>query len=85
MGRESRGYYYEQATFDGRWIPVWAAEAPNIKKGRLVRADATGPLVRGLKPVPEGLENLTLFQLQAVLSPDGGLRATGPKTPAAGG
>lgn len=84
MGRESRGYYYEHATFDGRWTPVWAAEAPKIKKGRLVRVDTTGPLVRGLKPVPEGLENLTLFQLQAVLSPDGAFRATVPKAPEAG-
>lgn len=59
-------WYYERLGH-GKWWPVTSTVEPRQKKGRLVRVDGLGPSIRGIKPVPSYLQNLSLDQLSNVL------------------
>lgn len=45
-------FYYEQRSFDGRWIPVKAVARPQVSKGYLVAAESRGKAVRNIRPIP---------------------------------
>ena len=72
-------WYVEVRSHDRWWPQVWR-DKPETKDGRIHRLSGPGPVYRGLQEVPQDLRHRDLFQLQAVLSPDGHLKATQPKS-----
>jgi hypothetical protein len=74
-------WYFETASFAGRWQPQTSLTPPRIhsKKGKPDRAGSDlGPRIRGLAEVHPDHHVLTLDQLAAVYGPDGPLQATRP-------
>ncbi|MEM1363595.1 MAG: hypothetical protein AAGF94_18115 [Pseudomonadota bacterium] len=69
-------FYAETRNTFGQWVPCRLRKPPEVNKGRIVRANSVGPLVRPMgdgycKEIPSGYAHLNLDQLHQVLSPDG--------------
>jgi hypothetical protein len=64
-------WYFEQATFDGRWTPCTSENQPTEK-----RADGTSVRIRpdSIREINRGHEGLTLDQLFERYSQDGRFR-----------
>lgn len=77
-------YYFETASFSGRWQPQKSLTPPHIrsKSGQPDRIGSDiGPRVRGLVPVPDDCRDLSLDQLQAKIGFDAQRRATAQPDP----
>lgn len=73
-------FYYEQASVGGQWEPVKSPTEPEVRNGRQVRNDSTGPKIRAVQRINQGHERMTLNQLRDCYSPDGKFRMTGGKS-----
>ncbi len=70
------GYYYEAFNpRSGHWSPVWIAEAPTIKRGRIQRLGGPGPRVRCLQPIIATLPAKAGDAMQALYGPYGSQNA----------
>jgi len=79
-------FYAEVKNGYGNWTPIKLASEPTVSKGRIVRAETVGQIIRKMdngytKPIPQHYSQLTLAQLYNVLSPDGKFRSVHRQQP----